>query len=110
MARWLPQFTAAVHLTFAEHGGDRRRSFTFDESCERRVPMSMEGVDGLHTVALAVQSPGTFKMGDDITVGCRVIWPEVFKSAVHAGVRFRLWDSGYFADGVVLERHDASWS
>ena len=109
MVRWLPQFTARVRLTFAEHGEDRRRSFTFDESCERRVPMSMDGVEGLHTVGLAIESPGTFTTGEDITVGCRVIWPEGFDSVVRPGVRFSLWDAGFFADGVVLERHDAAW-
>ncbi len=50
MVHWLPQFTARVHLTFVEHGEGRLRSFTFDESCERRVPMSMDGVEGLRWI------------------------------------------------------------
>ena len=32
-----------------------------------------------------------------------------FTAVVRPGVRFRLWDAGFFADGVVLERHDGAW-
>ena len=50
MVRWWTQFAARVHLTFAEHGEGRLRSFTFGESWERRVPMSMDGVEGLRWI------------------------------------------------------------
>lgn len=81
-----PQFSAQLDFHFREHIPDRRRWFMFDESLHRRVPMHMDGVEGLNTVG-----------------------PELFRDVVAPGVKFRLWDAGFFADGVVLDRVEAGW-
>lgn len=71
--------------------------------------MSMNGVDGLHTVGMWIDGPADFKQGDEIDVDCRVIWPEGFRDVVKPGVRFRLWDAGFFADGTVTETFKDEW-
>lgn len=81
----------------------------FDESCHRRVPMRMDGVDSLNTVGLWTEAPCTFKPGDSAEVRCRVIAPELFIDVVQAGRRFELWDGGFFASGVVLARIEDGW-
>ena len=106
-----PQFKAHIKLTFEEHGPDRRRKFGFDTNGHRRLPMNMDGVDGLHTVGLWIgQNEAIFVEGDEFDADCRVIWPEGFTKAVVPGAKFRLWDSGFFAEGVVTERNEAGWS
>lgn len=88
---------------------DRRRSFTFDRG-HRSVPMSMDGVEGLHTVGLWIgEASAVFEKGDEFDADCRVIWPEGFAAAVRPGVKFRLWDCGFFAAGVVTERCESGW-
>ena len=109
MPRPSPQFRAHLVFTFAEHGADRRLSFEFDDNGHRRVPMSMDGVDGLHTVGMWSDRAGDFRQGDELDVDCRVIWPEGFREVVRPGVHFRLWDSGFFADGTVTERFEEEW-
>jgi len=81
----------------------------FDESLHRRVPMQMEGIDSLNTVGMWVKEASTFKAGDAVVVECMVIAPEIFSPVVRSGVRFELWDGGFFATGTVLERIAAGW-
>ncbi len=71
--------------------------------------MSMEGVEGLHTVGMWIDRAGQFQPGDELDVDCRVIRPEGFQEVTNRGVRFRLWDAGFFADGTVTERFDDEW-
>ena len=104
-----PQFTAKLTFHFREHVEDRRRWFMFDESLHRRVPMKMDGVDGLNTVGMWVDQAHTYKSGETALVRCVVIAPTLFCRAVQPGVKFELWDSGFFAEGVVLERIEAGW-
>jgi hypothetical protein len=104
-----PQFTAELTFHFREHGPDRRRWFIFDEGLHRRIPMQMDGVEGLNTVGLWSTVPAKFDEGDSITVRCMVIAPEIFSPIVRPGVTFELWDSGFFASGKVLERIEAGW-
>ncbi|MDC8756087.1 hypothetical protein [Janthinobacterium fluminis] len=105
----IPQFTAELHFHFREHGSDRRRCFVFDESLHRRVPMKMEGVDGLNTIGMWVDAAGVLQAGDSVTVRCVVIAPELFADVVRPGVKFELWDGDFFASGDVIERIDAGW-
>lgn len=109
MSRPEPQFRARLSFTFREHGKDRLRKFGFGEDAHRRVPMQMEGVDGLHTVGMWREGAGTFQKGDEIVVDCVVIYPEAFFAATQPGAKFELWDRGFFADGVVTTRFDDGW-
>ena len=109
MARPKPQFRAHLIFNFAEHKVNRRRTFIFEESGHRRVPLNMDGVDGLHTVGMWIDRAGEFREGDELDVDCRVILPEGFKDVTKPGVYFRLWDSGFFADGTVTETFAAEW-
>ena len=105
-----PQFSAELNFHFREHGQDRRHWFMFGEDLRRLLPMKMEGVDGLNTVGMWVQEAGTFRAGETVLVECVVLAPEVFQLVVRPGVKFELWDAGFFAEGVVLERFEAGWS
>lgn len=104
-----PQFTAELKFHFKDHGPERRHWFMFGEDLHRRVPMAMDGVDGLNTVGMWVETPGTFKAGDSVCVRCVVIAPEFFARIVEPGVKFDLWDSGFFASGIVRERVEEGW-
>jgi len=104
-----PQFTAELIFHFREHGAAFRHWFAFDESCHRRVPMQMDGVDGLNTVGMWADAPGTFRAGDSVVVRCVVIAPELFERSLKPGVHFELWDGGFFASGTVLERIEDGW-
>jgi hypothetical protein len=104
-----PQFTAQLDFHFREHGPERRRWFMFAEDLHRRVPLQMEGVEGLNTVGMWVNEPGTFKTGESVVVQCVVIAPELYSTVVKPGVKFELWDGGFFASGTVLERIEEGW-
>ncbi len=105
-----PQFRAELEFHFKEHDSGRRRWFMFGEDLHRRVPMHMDGVDGLNTVGMWVSQAGTFKEGDKVQVDCRVIVPDLYSPVVKPGAKFELWESGFFATGTVLERIESGWS
>lgn len=71
--------------------------------------MRMDGVEGLNTVVMWVEKAGIFRAGDTIRINCRVIAPELFNAIVKPGIKFELWDAGFFAEGIVLERVEAGW-
>jgi len=104
-----PQFKAHIVLTFEEHPPSRRRIFGFDDNLSRHVPMKMEGVDNMHTVGLWIDGAAQFSEGQEFDAECRVIWPEGFINVVKKDVKFKLWDGGFFADGIVTERIEAGW-
>jgi hypothetical protein len=104
-----PQFTATLEFHFREHGPERRHWFMFGDDLHRRVPMQMEGVEGLHTVGMWVDSAETIKAGDSVQVRCVVIAPEIFRPVVRPGVKFELWDGGFLATGTVIERVEKGW-
>jgi hypothetical protein len=105
----LPQFAAEIEFHFREHSAERRHWFMFDESLHRRVPMRMDGIDGLNTVGMWIEQAGIFKSGDVIFVRCVVLAPELFSPVVKPGVKFELWDSGFIASGIVRERFQTGW-
>jgi len=81
----------------------------FDESLHRRVPMQMDGVEGLSTVGMWVESARTFKAGDVALVECVVLWPDPYRKIVAPGTKFELWDGGFFATGTVTQRIEEGW-
>ncbi|MES2415056.1 MAG: hypothetical protein V4614_14715 [Pseudomonadota bacterium] len=106
----IPQFTAALKFHFNEHTApDRGREFVFGENLHRRVPMAMEGVDGMNTIGMWNKEPANFNSGDATVVDCVVIAPEIYFHVVQPSVHFTLWDGGFFATGTVLERFESGW-
>ena len=71
--------------------------------------MRMDGVDGLNTVGMWTDTSSTFKFGDSAIVRCCVIAPELFGEVLQLGVRFELWDGGFFASGIVLTSSEVGW-
>lgn len=71
--------------------------------------MKMEGVEGLHTVGMWIEGERRFFVGDEIDVDCVVIWPEGFYRAAVPDTKFELWDSGFFASGLITERFEEAW-
>ena len=98
-----------VKFHFREHGEERRNWFMFGEDLTRRVPMEMEGVEGLNTVGMYINKESTFHEGDECEVNCVVIAPELFKNVIHPGSKGALWDSGFFADTEVIEVYKENW-
>lgn len=100
------QFSLRVSFHFNEHAADRQRWFGVGDDLSRRVPLEMEGVDGLNTVMMGFREPGRFMPGDTVTVECAVIASELFRGKLAIGSRGRLWDGGYLADVEVVDVHD----
>jgi len=108
--RRYPHFKAQLTFHFNEHGPGRRHWFIFSDDLHRRVPISMDGVEGLHTLMMWMDAPADrFRAGDNVEVHCRVIAPELFDEAAVPGATFELWDGGFFASGLVLERFDLAF-
>lgn len=105
-----PQFSAELKFHFHDHTApERRRWFMFGDDLPRRVPMAMDGVDGLNTVGMWAKEPATFHAGDSTVVDCVVIEPTLYSQVIKPGVMFELWDCGFFATGTVLERFESGW-
>ena len=106
-----PQFSARLDFTFQEAGADDSNlRFIFGDDGHRRVPMRMDGVEGMNTVGIWIDSaPAIFHPGDQVDVQCILLAPELFDSAVEADVKFELWDGKFFAKGVVIERFTDGW-
>lgn len=109
MHRPKPHFRAQMCFTFEEHGPGRRHRFLFQEDQCRAVPISMEGVAGLNTVGMWSDQPGKFYEGDKVMVDCAIGSLDAFRNVVQPGVKFRLWDGGFFADGVVIQIFEEAW-
>lgn len=71
--------------------------------------MLMDGVDNLNTVGMWVEASARLQPGQSVIVDCVVIASELYAAVVKPGVRFELWDGGFFATGTVLERFDEVW-
>ena len=105
------QFQARIRFHFREHqDAERRRWFLFSEDGHRRVPMQMEGVEGLNTVGMWTDSTGAFRTGDEVIVDCVVLWEDAFRDILVVGSEFELWDSGFFAQGKVIHRYEEGWT
>lgn len=98
-----------IKFHFEEHGKDRRNWFMFGDNLERRVPMKMEGVEGLNTVAMYIEKESVFYKGDECEVECIVIAPELYKNVIHPGSKGALWDAGFFADTEVINVYPGNW-
>lgn len=107
-----PQFSARIDFTFHEAVSDSTNlRFIFGDDGHRRVPMRMDGVEGLNTVGMWIDSaPAVFNPGDRVDVKCILLAPEIFASSLKAGVEFELWDGKFFAKGIVVERFDDAWT
>ena len=105
----IPQFIAELSFHFREHGADRLQKFVFNESLHRRVPMKMDGVDGLNTIGMWVDVARSFEKNDSVIVRCVALAPDLFIDRVRPGSQFELWDAGFFASGEVIERIEAGW-
>ncbi len=98
-------------MTFEQRDSAFPRKFGFDGEGHRRLPLQMEGVEGLHTVGLWTEKKNQILLeNDEFDADCAVIWEEGFRAVVVPRVRFKLWDSGFIADGVVTERVEAGWN
>lgn len=73
----IPQLTAELLFHFREQGTERWRRFVFNESCHRRAPMRIDGIEGLSTVGMWTDAPGDFQSEDSVIVRCVVIAPEL---------------------------------
>ena len=104
-----PLFKMKVRFHFREHGENRRNWFLFGDDLVRRVPMEMENVEGLNTVAMYIEKEQKFIKGDECEVDCIVIAPELFKGNIDTGSKGALWDGGFFADTEIIELYPDNW-
>ena len=106
-----PQFKAHIRMTFEERNPAFPRKFGFDAAGHRRLPLQMEGVEGLHTVGLWTEKKNeVLSEHDEFDAECIILWEEGFHSVVAPGVRFKLWDGRFIADGVITERVETGWN
>ena len=101
-----PNFIATITVTRGRAQDPHKGSFVFGDNCSCRVLMEMDGVDGLNTVGIQVGAPSIFPSGSSFTGRCRALWEKPFRDKIAVGTKFRFWDGGYFAEGVV---NDVQW-
>ena len=105
------QFQANLRFHFREHQSEeRRRWFLFSEDGHRRVPMQMQGVEGLNTVGMWTDTSEVCRAEDEVIVDCVVLWEDAFREILKVGSSFELWDSGFFAEGVVTHWFEDGWT
>ncbi len=109
MSKVKPQFKMKIYFEFSEHDESRRQWFMFGEDLHRRVPMQMDGVEGLNTVGMFIEHAATFNKGDSCEVDCAVIAPELFESVIEVGSKGKLWDGGFFASTEVTKIYSNGW-
>jgi hypothetical protein len=104
-----PHFRASITVTRGRTIDPHKGCFVFGEDGQRRVPMEMDGVEGLNTVGIWVDEPRAFPSGSTFQGVCRVIHEPAFRDAIKSGLASRLWDGGFFAEGRVIEVFRANW-
>jgi hypothetical protein len=57
-----------------------------------------------------ISNSGKFIKGDKIEVDCQLIWLEGYRNILKPGVKFKLWDAGFFATGIVTKIFDTEKS
>jgi hypothetical protein len=71
--------------------------------------MAMDGLDGLNTVGMWVETPRAFPSGSSFECDCCVLNDKAIRGVIDTGVAFRLWDGGFIADGRVITVYQDSW-
>jgi len=92
-----------IRFHFKEYGENRRKWFGVGEDHHRRVPVEMDGVEGLNTVGMWFQESGRYEENDRAMVQCSAIAPQLFYGNIEVGTKGRLWDGGFFADVEITE-------
>ena len=105
-----PNFTATIMVTRGRTQEPHKGAFVFGDDGHRRVPMEMDGVDGLNTVGIWIDGPAVFSSGTSFTGRCRVLCENAFRDRISEGTKFKLWDGGFFAEGSVQNIHWKNWT
>lgn len=104
-----PHFKATITVTRGNQSGSYKGYFVFGEDCCRKVPIEMEGVEGLNTAGFWIEQPNAFNTGESFEASCCVLYEEAFKDIVSKGKTFKLWSLGYFAEGIITEVYN-NWN
>jgi hypothetical protein len=100
------QFTMYIYFHFDNKKDSSEVCFCVGEDLERRVPLEIEGIEGLNTVYMLFPKSDLYLANETVTVECRTIAPQLYKGKIKPGLKGRLWESGYFADVEILEVND----
>lgn len=104
-----PHFSANVRIFRREEGGPPQGFFGFSDSGVRRVPVEMDGVPNLNTVAFFYTPDTRIENGEEFEADCCVIWEEGFYPIIQPSLKFRIWDCRFIASGEVLQVYRDNW-
>jgi hypothetical protein len=93
-----PDIIARVSVYAANHGGRQSTIPPVQFGC----PFFFEG-EGFDCRLLLDQVGVSLSPGSTADVPIKFVCPELVKPRLHRGARFKLWESGDFAEGEVLE-------
>jgi len=96
-----PDFLAKITVTRGRKTEPNLSCFVFGEDGQRRVPMELEGTEGLHTVNIWVGRAAIFPKGESFEAELTCLDRTVFEEEVCSGTKFMLWDGGFFAEGHI---------
>ena len=101
-----PQFMMRINFHFSNKKNPAEGHFVVGEDLKRKVPLEIEGIDGLNTVYMIFPESDLYLADETVIVKCDTIAPQLYKGKIKPGLKGRLWESGYFADIEILEVDD----
>lgn len=97
------QFMMRINFHFLNLENPEQGYFIVGEDLERKVPLEIEGINGLNTVYMLFLESNFYLANETTIVKCATIAPRLYKKRIKVGLKGRLWEAGYFADVEILE-------
>lgn len=98
-----PQFIMQIDFHFLNLENPEQGYFIVGEDLERKVPLEIEGIDGLNTVYMLFMESNFYLANETTIVKCATIAPRLYKGRIKPCLKGKLWEAGYFANVEILE-------
>ena len=95
-------FTMKITFHFLNKKDSAEGYFVVGEDLKRKVPLEIEGIEGLNTVYMLFSASDLYLANETVIVKYNTIVPQLYKGKIEAGLKGRLWESGYFAYVVII--------
>ena len=103
------QFKMKIKFDFFNTRDPAEGYFYVGEDLKRKVPLEVEGIEGLNTVYMFFPESDLYLADEVVIVDCCTIAPQLYRGKIKPGLKGKLWESGYFADVEILEVNDKAF-
>ena len=103
------QFKMRIKFHFLNKKDPAAGCFYVGEDLTRKVPLEVEGIEGLNTVYMFFSESDLYPADEMVIVECHTIAPQLYQGKIKLGLKGKLWESGYFADVEILEVNDKAF-